>query len=284
MVARSLPSTLLDTVVFLFSGDESLEPLGTGFVVGYPVPGREGEYVPLIVTARHVIEGETTVSARFSGSNGGPIFVVYELPHLQREGDFFLHPDEGVDIVAFRSPHFAETRYQPIPFDLVATKETFESEEIQPTDRIVFPSMLTKFMGSSRNYPVIRDGSIALIPEEEVPLRFPYGSRWIETSQRVILVDATSIPGASGSPVFLWPGIRLRQGKFNSGGGKLHLLGVMHGFYPAPREVLEVEASGKKTVFEENTRIAIVFPSWRIHEILQTSAFRDRVNALAGPR
>ena len=157
----------------------------------------------------------------------------------------------------------------------------FDSIKIQQTDRIIFPSLLINFMGSSMNYPVFRDGIIALIPEEKVPLEYKVGRKLIKTKQRMILVDATSVQGASGSPIFLWPGPRIVEGAFTVGGNKPYLLGIMHGFYPAyPREVYEVETSESKTMFRENSGIALIFPSWKLLDILNHKKTKDRMNEI----
>ena len=270
------------TVIFLFTEGSQI-PIGTGFIVGYPVPGRQDMVVPMVVTAKHVVGGHQKILGRFTPKEGTiPIVVMYDLAGMRREGDLWEHPDEGVDIVAFRTAHFEQTEYVPIPLQMLASVGTYKDEDIKPTDRVIFPCMLVNFMGSGRNYPVIRDGSIALIPDEPVPLRYTVGSKQVVTKQHVVLIDATSIPGASGSPVFLWPGPRLRGNAFNVGGTQPWLLGIMHGFFPAlPRELIEIEQSVEKG-FAENSGIALIFPSWSLLEILQQEKVTERVKQLSG--
>lgn len=274
-------STLTSTVVFLFAQGGQI-PIGTAFVVGLPVPDKDGAIVPVIVTARHVLGDHQKVVARFSTQEGNqPLGVEFDLAKLREEGDFWPHPDDGVDIVAFRTPHFENTRYAPIPLDLVASREVVQSEDIKQSDRVVFPCLLVNFMGQARNYPVLKDGSIALIPEENVAMEYVVGSRNISTRQSVIFLNAISIPGASGSPVFLLPGPRIKANAFNLGGGKPFLLGIMHGFYPAaPRDVIEIQTSEVRRLFQENSGIAIVFPSWRLREILESARVKERMRAL----
>lgn len=275
-------SILGRTVIFLFTEGSQI-PIGTGFIVGYPVPGRQDMVVPMVVTAKHVVGGHQKILGRFTPKEGTiPIVVMYDLAGMRREGDLWEHPDEGVDIVAFRTAHFEQTEYVPIPLQMLASVGTYKDEDIKPTDRVIFPCMLVNFMGSGRNYPVIRDGSIALIPDEPVPLRYTVGSKQVVTKQHVVLIDATSIPGASGSPVFLWPGPRLRGNAFNVGGTQPWLLGIMHGFFPAlPRELIEIEQSVEKG-FAENSGIALIFPSWSLLEILQQEKVTERVKQLSG--
>ena len=277
-LARDLSST----VIFLFENEDD-DPIGTAFIVSYPIPGEKGSYVPLVVTAKHVLGNLEVILGRFSRRSGiSTAFVRYSLSALRHKGDVWEHPEEGVDLVVFRSLEFEKLDYRAIPIEAIATRETFVDLDINATDRIMFPCLLTGFMGTTRNYPVIRDGSIALIPGERVPLEIEIGDRVIREDQEVILCDATSIAGASGSPIFLWPGPRLRRGKFHPGEGKICLLGVMHGFYKTrPRELAGQRASWLDLGFEENTGIAIVFPSWRLLEILESEALSERIRELA---
>lgn len=271
-------SLLAGCVIFLFA-ENGTAPIGTAFVVGYPLPNNPKAFVPLVVTAKHVIGDQKKVIGRFTGRDGGKlIFILYDLEALKRRGDFWEHADGGVDIVVFRAPHFADAEYQLLPKEFVAGKDDFRVSEIQTTDRIVFPSLLLNFMGTTKNYPVIRDGTIALMPDELVPITYQVGSQQISTNQELIFLDATSVPGASGSPVFLWPGPRLQGRNFMVGGTKPLLLGIMHGFYNAiPREVIETSAKG---YFQENSRVAIVFPSWRLKEILDADPVKNRIESL----
>ena len=276
-----LISAISDTVIFLFAGDPPT-PIGTGFIVGFPVPNRPKARVSLIVTAKHVVGDHKKILGRFSTQSGDSTkFVQYDMDALRAENDYWEHPDDGVDIVVFRSLHFEETKYEALPIDLIATKDVIQKEEIRQTDRIIFPALLINFFGSARNYPVTRDGSIALIPGEAVPMKYRVGSKEIITKQEVLLLDATSVPGASGSPIFLWPGPRIKGKSFTLGGNKPYLLGVMHGFYQAaPRDLLEVEVANTSQMYAENSGIAIVFPSWRLREILDLPDLTDRISKL----
>jgi len=270
-------------VIFLFAEGGNI-PIGIAFIVGYPVPGTSDRVVPLVVTAKHVIGDHDKVVARFTTKEGKqPGTAVYDLQALRRAGDYWEHQDRGVDIVVFRTAHFATAEYQPVPLNLIASRDDWKSAHIQTTDRVVFPSLLVNFMGLTRNYPVMRNGTIALIPTEQVPMKYKVGSKEIVTTQEIVLLDATAIPGASGSPVFLWPGPRLEGGAFAIGGTKPYVLGVLHGFYPAvPREILEVESKPTDVgrFFAENSGVAIIFPSWRLREILESTPVVNRITEI----
>jgi hypothetical protein len=270
--------TLASTVIFLFPEDSEF-PIGTAFIVGYPSPGKKGMVVPLVVTAKHVVGDLRRIVGRFTRKSGGiPAGVTYDLADLRRNGDLWEHPDDGVDLLVFRTTHFEEVDYEMVGMPFIASKKTFMDEKIQATDRVIFPCLLVNFMGASRNYPVIRDGSVALVPDEPVPLEYDVGNRRIRTEQEVILIDATSIAGASGSPIFLGPGVRAERGSDSLFATRPWLLGVMHGFYPAlPRELVDVQVSKVIPAFRENSGIAIASPSWRLLEILEMEEVAKRV-------
>ena len=274
-------SALASTVIFLFA-DNGQVPIGTAFIIGYPVPGRPDALIPLVVTAKHVVGNREKIIGRFSTKSGtAPTSVQYDIADLRRSGDVWEHADEGVDLVIFRTLHFEQTEYEPIPIKLIASRKVFSEEDVKATDRIVFPCLLVNFMGTARNYPVIRDGSIALIPDEPVPLEYDVGTRRVRTKQQVVLIDATSIPGASGSPIFLWPGPRLKGRNFMLGGVQPWLLGVMHGFYSAiPRGLVGIQPNRLVPGFAENSGIAIAFPSWRLLEILERDEVAKRIHEL----
>jgi hypothetical protein len=242
----------------------------------------EGKYVPLVVTAKHVIGALNKVYGRYTPKDGKtPAIVEYDLAAFRESGDLWEHSDPGVDIVVFRTPHFEQTKYEPIPLELIASKEDFAKNQIQSTDRVIWPGLLVNFMGSERNYPVIRNGTIALIPDEPVPITYDKGGKKVETRQELILVDGTAVPGASGSPVFLWPGPRVAGGAFNIGGTKPYVLGVLSGFYPAlPRQVLEINVSKTASMYAENSGVAIVFPSWRLREIVELPQVKKRIEQI----
>jgi len=58
-------------------------------------------------------------------------------------------------------------------------------------------------------------------------------------------------------------------------------LGVLHGFYPAShRQVLEINLTKTVTMYGENSGVAIIFPSWRLREIIEFSQVKLRFEQL----
>jgi len=280
-----LISALAQTVIFLFASPDNTivpVPIGTAFIVQYPIDNNAKQFIPFIVTAKHVVGNSSKVYGRFNTQSGSQTAMVeYNLTNIKASGDYWEHTDLGVDIAIFRTLNFGVTSYQSIPIDLIASKDDFTKEEIKQTDRVIFPGLLVNFLGAQKNYPIMKDGSIALIPTEIVPISYKVGSQIINTEQELILLNSISIPGLSGSPIFLYPGPRLKGNSFNIGGTRALMLGVMHGFYNAlPREVHKVETTEQKFYYSDNSGIAIVFPSWRLREIFERPDFVKRIEEL----
>ena len=305
----SLSSLLTQTVVFIYEdktpqNSTSSVPgrvLGTAFIVGVPLPEFPELQVPFIVTAKHVLADSTKVMGRFTTASGGePAFASYDLNALRQSGDLWEYPnDEGVDIVIFRTVFFQGIKMLPIPLNMLASKDTFVQEQIEVADRIVIPCLMGNYPGITKNYPIFRDGSIALINEEPIAFSWNYGSKKINTRQRMIFVNSTLNEGFSGAPAFLWPGIKLTS-KGTVIGGKPILIGIVHGFFPQYRPIIDTEgepvilkkqspgvlgqlnpARDVPVISQENSATGILFPSWQILDILQTDSVKKRVQEIA---
>jgi hypothetical protein len=148
------------SVIFLFAAGGQT-PLGTAFIVGYPIPGSPDKAVPLVVTAKHVAGDHAKIVGRFTTKEGKtPAGVEYDLAALRQAGDLWEHTDAGLDLVVFGTLHLEEAQYSVIPLNLIASKQTFAAQQIQSTDRVVWPGLRVNFMGSARNYPVLRSGPV----------------------------------------------------------------------------------------------------------------------------
>ncbi len=153
---------LSQAVVFLFSSSNitsSPEPIGTGFVIAYPISKESSKWIPLIVTAKHVLGNNKKIYARFNTQAGiQTALVEYNIDDLLKSNDYWEHVDNGVDICIFRTLHYDITKYQPLPIDIIASKDDFAVNDIKQTERIIYPGLLVNFMGKHNNYPIMWDG------------------------------------------------------------------------------------------------------------------------------
>jgi hypothetical protein len=304
----SLSSLLTKTVVFIYedktpANSQNLIPgqvLGTAFIIGIPMPGRPGESFPFITTARHVVAGQSKILVRFNLKSGSePGVVQYDLQKLRSNNDLWESVDEGVDIIVFRTPVFDAVEFLMFPIELIASKEIFAKEKIDVSDRVVIPCLMEKYPGVTQNYPIFRDGTIALITEEPISFTWMFGTRPIKTSQTLVFINSILNEGFSGAPVLFWPGVRSTSQGIQFG-GKPWLIGIVHGFFPQRRTVVDAEGDKVRItktqppvlgqtippkqllVFsQENPGTGIVFPAWQLLDILQSDVVKKRIQQLA---
>jgi len=149
--------------------------------------------------------------------------------------------------------------------------------ELQLGDEIFFSGLFYPHGGATRNIPIVRVGNMSALREE------PVLSRNNELMD-VYLVEARSISGLSGCPVFI-DLAALKRARQPSGGlmaagsemqpvsVRFRLIGVMHGHfgsddYPSPSNSLD----GSSTALQLNFGIAMVIPSEKVLEVLEDFA------------
>jgi hypothetical protein len=206
---------------------DELRPCGTAFLFATPIPGTDKMWVD-VVTAKHVLAGIRTHSAdgkvllRFNLKSGGYTLVETDV------AQWMLHPDESVDvgIVAFSIPSELDVRF--LAESISATPDVIAKHRIGIGDDVFITGLFVNHYGAERNIPILRVGNIAAVPTE--PVKTQLGAT------DAYLIEARSIGGLSGSPVFVYLDA-LRQGAGPKGsilvssgegpiGGSFFLLGL----------------------------------------------------------
>ncbi len=307
----SLSILLTQSVIFIYQDKTPQNaaklvvgrPLGTAFLVGIPMPGWPDRIIPFVVTAKRVVADQPRVLARYTPKSGAvPIYIQYDLDRLRKNGDLWEYPnDEGVDVIVFRTFVYENVNSLFFPLELIASKETFLQQHIGISDRIMIPCLMQDFPGLTQNYPIFRDGSIALVTEEPVPFKLKLGARMIDTKRQLIFVNSVLNEGSSGAPVFLWPGFRLLEGK-GTMGGKPWLIGIVSGYSPVLHQVIDADgedviidkpSSGSSdlagqikpprkvaVLSQESSATGALFPSWYLLDILQSDSLKKRVQQI----
>lgn len=236
-VESSPTSTLRKTVTFITvrcrKGDQPFDTEGTGFFVSYPDKRLgEDQGFTYLVTNRHVAlcyeNGHNYRVERVS------IRLNLRLPSqgqysetivLKEHGNvpWLLSADDSVDlaILPFLPP---EERYDylVIPMDTFATKDVVERQGISEGDRVLFTGLFYRLPGEHKMTPIIREGMLAMLPEEKI-------KTIMGIPGRIYLADFHVIKGNSGSPVVVSIG-GVRQGTFVVA-ERLLLLGVVSGYF-----------------------------------------------------
>lgn len=262
-----VPDEIKQCVVFLcyrHNGKTALA--GTGFFVGLDDAAIGRSFVYLI-TAKHVIEhiqessDDKKAVIRINTLDGASELIE------SRCADWKSHPRDGTADVSCIgwAPDRLKYDYKVVPFSVLADSAVVREHGIGPGDEVFFPGLFVSHFGQKRNLPLVRIGNIAAMPDEKVQTR-KYGA------MDALLVEARSIGGLSGSPVFAHL-ILGRGGGLVVGGPRFFLLGLMHGHYDSPLTEADIAVADETTPERVNMGIAIVVPAVKIADTIDQPHF-----------
>lgn len=191
---------------------------GTGFFFVFLSRGRR---VPVIVTNKHVIEGDPHATVRFlvhldDGGSTSTNFII------SFATDWVFHPTLDL-CFCFAAPVFSEVErmtgkkvfYSPITEDLVATDDKLA--ELGAMEDITMVGYPIGLWDEKNNLPIFRRGHTASHPALEF------------NRPGVALADIAVFPGSSGSPIFILNEgpYSDRRGNLNIGTSRLIFLGIL---------------------------------------------------------
>jgi len=229
-----VPDEMRKCVVFLY-GSKKGKPFkaGTAFWAGYPIPGQEMYGSANLFTAHHVLahikkySDDDKVHIRCNAYDGTELWGDVPLS-AWKQGDSY-----DCAVLSVVPPLEADIRIWPLTE--CATAEIRTREGIGVGDDVFMVGLFTHHEGKGRIEPIVRVGNIAAIPEDSISTM--YGSL------RAVLIEARSIGGLSGSPVFV------HKGQWRISEGQLRpvleqqpfvLLGIMLGHFKGGGPVPDV--------------------------------------------
>jgi hypothetical protein len=268
-----IPKEIRDCVVFVcYKNINGIRLAGTAFFVGVELEGTERSSVYLI-TAKHIIDkiqkesGDKKVYLRMNMKSEGAKFIETQIDR------WVFHPQESnVDVAALNwAPPEEKVDYLFVPMRFMATDDVIKEENIGVGDDVFLVGLFPNHFGSQRNLPIIRVGNIASMPDEKVRTE-DYGD--IDA----YLVEARSIGGLSGSPVFAYAGqmrkIRDAANVISRRGRPLfYLLGIMHGHFELSKLEIDNMVEDSLANLKINIGIAVVVPTWKILEVINQEVF-----------
>ncbi len=161
----------------------------------------------------------------------------------------------------------------------IATSDLLKEKKVGPGDEVFFSGLFTAFPGVKRAEPVIRFGTISMMPNEPVPIENADKSI---SHVEAFLVEARSWGGQSGSPAFVFfpptrqPGfLEMANIEEGSDGGLLipdaampQLLGLVHGHFNLKADVAFTGDVYGTAFVPVNAGIAVVIPAQKIMDTL----------------
>ncbi|MCE0764828.1 serine protease [Pseudonocardia kujensis] len=269
-------------MVFIYGSEEAsyagASAGGTGFLTSVPfeMSGIGQLYAHLyLVTNSHVAAHESSVAVRINAKDGGA--EVFTIP-----GDMWLHHPDGDDIAAVSMESLSRDSYQlsDVPFNLYMTQEQRDNGTFGAGDECFVVGRNVGLEGQEFNTPACRFGAVSIMRPDKI-----YQPRRAH-AQDSIVVEAKSLGGYSGAPVFIYqsPGISEPTGGFMENWpvvvnsymwSGFALLGITwghaNGRTPVEGPWLDLTQSEKDLVV--NSGMMLVVPAWKIADLLNQDVF-----------
>jgi hypothetical protein len=272
-----VPESIRKCVVFLATRkiDGEVTFRGSGFFLADNSNANKlGQVV--LVTARHVIQGAIDLGlkeiiVRVNLKNGESEWFTSSLDK------WCYHPsDDCVDVAMLSLGLPERLDHKILPTSLCATEDLLSKFHVGLGDEVFVVGLYRHHRGDRRNIPIVRIGNLSSFAEEKIETE-EFGE--IEG----YLIEARSIGGLSGSPVFInLGGFRMVDGHLRSlhkGDPSCLCLGLIHGHVDEAFRDIEpkkVSEAGKTSRAMVNTGIAIVVPFKQIREVYDAVASQGK--------
>ena len=272
-----IPEAYLNCCVYIYKtrADAEAGSLsgGSGFFVGVQLEQNHECTQLYVVTAKHVLKDITRPVLRVNLLEGGLDYL-----ETDRE-DWKAHP-EGDDLRVY--PIELDPRKYSVQCAFVSDFVDYRRNSLLlPGDEVFMVGRFFSHEGKQQNAPSVRFGNISMLAIETM-------KTYEDHDQQTFLVEQRSLPGYSGSPVFvfldpsqprppLWIAASNRIGKVNLETTGPWLLGVDWVHIHNYEEVLENTAPKKIAVplrwVKSHTGMAGVIPAWRLLDLLNSEEF-----------
>ncbi len=244
---------------------------GSGFL--YEIPFDEsslgGKGHLYAVSNWHVVKRAPVIRLNSANADGHKII-------RKKTSDWIRHPDEQTDIAVcpladdLRADDRSLYTYKSISPGHMITPDRMLEYNIGIGDDTFVVGRFVNHDGVQRNQPSVRFGAIAQMPKEKI--------RTETGDQEAFLVEAKSIAGYSGSPVFTLISERRSpnyQHYEDIEPTELYIfLGIDCGHIIDRQPVYNADGTRSDRYIESNTGMAIVAAAWKLAELLEMDALK----------
>src|SRR5258708_16347354 len=215
---------------------------------------------------------------------GGAMFVASHATHWR------FHPTEPdlVDVAVAAFNLTPDAHLHCVETTIFLTDTHIKEGKIGPGDEVVIVGLFTKLEGQSKNIPLVRVGNLAMLPDkgELLPVKIGDSFRNLE----IYLIEARSIGGLSGSPVFVRETLEFSANVKDAHGtpvnrlfhvpGAFYLLGLACRHWEIDKQnrnqVIFPSTNPRTNPDAVNLGIAIIVPAKKIHEVIDHPDFVDQ--------
>ncbi len=263
-VKANMPMVAEGTCFFVFYADQRLGPTG-GF--SYLVTNRhvanpgveEGTPYPIVETHIRLNLRDSTQGSEES-----------RLP-IGEPTHWYFPADDSVDLAVLPFlPDQTRYDYIGIPDSIFATHDLVQTRGISEGDNVLFTGYFYQFPGMRKFQPIIREGILAMMPDENMQTT-------LKKPGRLYLADLHVFGGNSGSPLLV------NLGGFRNGlvtaGYEYHLLGIISGFYHEDSNLNLTIATTYTGTLEQNSGIAMVVPVDELKALLESPDLKAQRDA-----
>ena len=243
------------------------ETAGTGYVVEFEKDGDTNTSITALITNKSVIKGAEKGRLVFTQEteDGAPdVRNHHKVSLSQFEKKWVMHPDPAVDLCALPIDKLvlkAEAKgiqlfYPVITMDLIPTEK--QLDELDTMETITTAGYPDGLWDAVNNRPVLRSGVTATHPIMDY------------NGKQEFLIDAPTMPGTSGSPVFIIDenGYIDRDGNYYPDEDRILFLGTLSAGPHAAPEGLPKKSDITATVSPHlPSNLGLVIKSSRILEL-----------------